>query len=435
MQDLTPELITERANKVAKILIDPLQITKQGLTNCTDFLLKTLERDYSMSSLVISAVYSSLSAILSADYYGMLPDDILTRINSAIKIISQHRLDYLSVGEFDPSFIDPIGNDNFRVRVLNEYYMSIKSKEILSPQSPLESFYDLVPAINSMQSGVVSSDNRLYPIGLSIIEFSREMFGLHFENSSQINLIYNFQNGPSISLYSDLLSFTTFSNRFIYNHSSHTHSGNIYCDASENPYSVIVGCPHEINTTVQCDGNPGKVAYNCSRTYIEPTCSNTNPQSNSSLVCSAETYSDSNITCKCSSILKNKPSSSQVDIILKSHLVNKKIPFGSSFTILPLVTTSVNFLLSGLSKSEFENSIILKTAIRSAVSKTLGISLNSISEEVTLTSKLRVQVNNVNVKLTITSVLTSSSISSILASSISSTTDSFINEAIGITKL
>jgi hypothetical protein len=115
---------------VANILIDPLQITKQGLMNCTDFLLKTIEKDYSMSSEAISAVYSSLSAIFSADYYGMLPDDMLARIISAIKMISWYRQDYLSVGESDTSFFDTNGNDYFRVKVLNEYYMSIRSKEI-----------------------------------------------------------------------------------------------------------------------------------------------------------------------------------------------------------------------------------------------------------------------------------------------------------------
>jgi hypothetical protein len=286
-----------------------------------------------------------------------------------------------------------------------------------------------------MQSSEVSSDNRLYPVGLSILEFSREIFDsdYEFKNSSQVNLIYNLQSGPSINLYSDLDSFTTLPNRFTYNDSSYIQSGIIYCDSSENPYSVIVGCPQEI-TTIQCNGNPGKVVYNCSQVYTEPTCSNMNSQSNNSFVCAAETYSDSNITCKCSSISNSYPVS-QVDILLRTQLVKKKTLFGSSYNILPLMLTSVSLLLAGLSKNEFENSMILKTAIRSAVSKTLGISLNSISEEVTLTSKLRVQVNNVNVKLTITSVLTSSSISSILASSISSTTDSFINEAIGITKL
>ena len=434
MQDLTPELITERANKVTNILVDPLQITKQGLTNCTDFLLKTIAKDYSMSSLVISSVYSSLSAILSADYYGMLPDNMLTRIISAIKMVSLHRQDYLSVGESDPSFFDPNGNDYFRVKVLNEYYMSIKSKEILSPQSPLETFNDVVPVINSMQSSVISTDNRLNPVGLSLIEFSRKVFDFQFENSSHVNLIYNLQSGPSINLYPDLVSYTTLPNRFVYNNSNYTQSGNVYCDASENPYSVVIGCPHEINETIRCDGNPGKVAYNCSRAYIEPTCSNTNSQSKDWFACSAETFSDSNITCKCSSILKSALVS-QVDILVGTHLVNKMTVFGSSFAIMPLVKTSVSLVLSGLSKSEFENSMILKTAIRSAVSETLGISLNSISEEIILSTKLRIEANSVNVKLTITSVLTSNAISSILSNSVSSTTTSFINTALGITKL
>jgi hypothetical protein len=310
--------------------------------------------------------------------------------------------------------------------------MSIRSKEILSPQSPLETFKEVVPVVNSMQSSVISTDNRLYPVGLSVIEFSRKM--LNLENSSHVNLIYNLQSGPSIDLYPELVSYTTLPNRFVYNNSNHTQSGNVYCDASENPYSVVIGCPHDINETIQCDGNPGKVAYNCSRAYIEPACSNTNSLSNDWFACSAETFSDNNITCKCSSIFKSTLVS-QVDILVGTHLVNKMTIFGSSFTILPLVKTSVSLLLSGLSKSEFENSMILKTAIRSVVSETLGISLNSISEEIIFTTKLRIEANSVNVKLTITSVLTSNAISSIMSNSVSTATNKFINTALGITKL
>jgi len=437
MQDISTSLISERSEKVASLLIDPLQITNVGFQNCTDFLLKTIEKDFTSASIVIANVYSALSTILDGDYYGMLPSSMLSDIVSTIKILSQYRQNQLVFGENDPSFIDPNGKDNFRVSVKNEYYSELASSTILSPLSPLEFYYNVKPSITNMKSSNISNDNRLNGIGLSVIQFSRNILGLSYQNYSYLELAYNFQNIQSKSLISDLISSSTLQNDFNFV-PMYPVTGIAYCEVFSSPYKLQVGCPKS-NETVNCDGNPAIVYYNCPANIIAPVCSNINPATNSSVICSTQSYFASNSSCECSMVPKaNLPYI--VDIQLVSYLSEISKPFSSIITPFKNQTitfTQVFFKISGLSTSLFESSIILQTALRLAISSDLGLPIASITlpisnsvQAASIRDRNKLKASIITVEVIITSVLSSNDILTKLANTLSTLTATFISNAI-----
>ena len=157
LQDITADRIRERSGSVVSALIDPTHLTNQGFMNCTIFLLNTIEPiagghnyDDAAADSSSQSVFAAISSILNGDVYGKLPLDTLEKLLKVIKTLAMYREKAIVAGQSDSPFIDPNGNDNYRVVVGRERYQDLYGQAISTPMSTYEAV--MLPSMNQTRA-------------------------------------------------------------------------------------------------------------------------------------------------------------------------------------------------------------------------------------------------------------------------------------------
>jgi hypothetical protein len=141
MQDITSQVLAQRAVSVSDLLIDPSQITPIGFVNCTMFLLHSIwiSPYDAASDDAIYSIFDALSIIMSGDELKIFSDFELAYIARTIEELSSFRKLWLVVGETSPEII----TENVRVNIKKDFYYRISGSILEWPKSNLEIAYDI----------------------------------------------------------------------------------------------------------------------------------------------------------------------------------------------------------------------------------------------------------------------------------------------------
>jgi hypothetical protein len=395
MQDMSEDLVKERSQKVISILSDPNAVTTSGLTNCTNLLLNTVEyNNYQLAAKNKDLVYSAFSVILKSDFYKMLPINLTNHVIDTLKKIAINRQSLLSIGEPDTPFIDPNGNDFFRVLVKNDYIASYENTEINAASTDLEINYATsVSYVTLLKSSSINNDTNSLSqsLGLYILQYSRDFVGIrsyltsNFPNTEK-NWSYIFfsyelpssgQNQNNEKNITAILSIDTNKGVNFTTGYESVIQGNLVCDASIS--SQVIKCPLQ-SFNIDCDGTTGYVSYNCSSYSRIPTCDILKTES-SNAVCDLESYTNEYVNCKCTSSISSN--SNSVNFPVVSHTMAKYTSFSTLKYPTPMIleTVIISFKLKGISRDLFTKDLNnLNRILKESLSITLHIPVATIKD-------------------------------------------------------
>jgi hypothetical protein len=106
---------------------------------------------------------------------------------------------YIVVGSEDSLFIDPNGNDNFRVLAMKNRFQEVNGHTFYSPSSEFESMIlNSGNESRARSSAIINNDqsgNSEDSVGSGIIDFSRRFMRVspNFKNSSFVNAHFLFE--------------------------------------------------------------------------------------------------------------------------------------------------------------------------------------------------------------------------------------------------
>ena len=172
MQDLSIEVISQRASSVSELIIDPLQITFDGFLNCSNFILDSVSKSpyNAASDDSIYLVFDAISKIIDGDEYNLLTSNMHDYIAYIVELLSENRRTWLVVGEQTPQII----TRNVRIKNIKDFYGDVLSQSYEWAESDIEAAYSL----DIGYSQLVNEDTGLLsfsPMGYNSIIYSRNL--------------------------------------------------------------------------------------------------------------------------------------------------------------------------------------------------------------------------------------------------------------------
>ena len=172
MQDLSIEVISQRASSVSELIIDPLQITFDGFLNCANFILDTVSKSpyNAASDDSIYLVFDAISKIIDGEEYNLLTSNMNDKIANIVELLSENRRIWLVVGEQTPQII----TRNIRIKNIKDFYGDVVSQLYEWAESDIEAAYSL----DNGYSQLVNEDNgqlSFSPMGYNSIIYARNL--------------------------------------------------------------------------------------------------------------------------------------------------------------------------------------------------------------------------------------------------------------------
>ena len=352
MEDITADVVESRSDSVRESVLDPLLISQDGFNNCTTFLLDTIDLDPEIASTVHTKVFSALAAILEGDIYGLLNSTLRSRTLESIRAVALYRETGLETGVEDVPFIDQYGKDYFRVLLQNDHYNEMYSSVTSSPLTALQT--EVEPTKISSKSIAISAENAYLPVGLYMIEFSRDFERVdekiifasnHHDPLVQTNwsfarVVYDTTRSPSIA--SDLTTYVTLPNYAppVYNTSKEQElSGNVYCNYTgyEHYFTIDCGTNGVWEDKLFCNGDrAGWWNYRCNYHVRTPQCELLPTTDAQYASCSVHAYTEplgdeafGNITCACN--LSSVPINNIIELPVYAYVLDEYTDFWSLF--------------------------------------------------------------------------------------------------------
>ena len=363
------------------------------MTNCTRLLLDTVEYgNYQLAAKNKDLVYSAFSVILKSDFYKMLPVILTNHVIDTIKNIAITLQSSLSIGEPDTPFIDPNGNDFFRVLIKNDYLASYENTKINAASTDLEmNDATSVSSVTLLKSNSINNNSLSQSLGLYILQYSRDFVGIksylasNFQNTEK-NWSYVFfsyelsstdQNLKSGQNITAILSIDTYEGVNYATGYENVIQGVQACDASTS--SHVIKCPLQ-SFTIECNGTAEYVSYNCSTYSRIPTCDILKTET-SNAACELESYTNEYVNCKCTSSVSSN--SNSVNFPVVSHTIAKYTSFSTMKYTTPMIleTVIISFKLKGITRDLFTKDLNnLNRILKESLSITLHIPIESIKD-------------------------------------------------------
>ena len=337
IQDLDGNVIAQRAETVTDALLDPNLITDLGFVQCSYFMVETITKAplEAASDVAIAAVYQALSAILEGDRLGYLPFTLMSNVTDLVEVVATQRQYWLAVGEKNVPYIA----DNLRVQIVKDYYEKVSNRVYSMPMSDLDKEYDTETPTAALVSTIANADNSYNPLGVTVIQYSRNIMQIPKEittSSSFIGVYYNmFDNKePNDVVVAELTTL----NNFAVNYTTgqeFMETGRIFCELSPDllPYNISVSCPFVPVRNETCPGFvSGNLDYNCSTYSKEPLCVLINEHSGTE--CLVGSFSPYQSTCRCRS--STTVSQGLISYRLYTQITEVRTPFVVEFTGNPM---------------------------------------------------------------------------------------------------
>jgi hypothetical protein len=171
VQDVTSDVLLNRAQLLGSILADPSQISELALYNCTYALSTTIKSNSEMAgrSDVVSTVVDTLSTVLEAD---ALPLDLVEELNGAYESLSEGIQSSLAIGEEMAAYTTK--NMRLGSALVSPNNTDASGAHLTVPQSDFERLQGLPPtqlALN-VSSGLVGGDGA---VGVTVFQYNKNV--------------------------------------------------------------------------------------------------------------------------------------------------------------------------------------------------------------------------------------------------------------------
>ena len=172
-QDVTEDVVRDRAILVAELMSDPTQVSSDALANCTLALTNTIIENRALAGRqdVSSLCFDGLSALLRVRG---LPQLLLAQLDLAYVALAEGIREDVAIGEQPTSFNS--GSLRFSTSLVganNTNYLSVSTS---IPQSDLEVLNGLTPTTVdlSFSEGLVPQDGA---VGLTLFQYNKDFLG------------------------------------------------------------------------------------------------------------------------------------------------------------------------------------------------------------------------------------------------------------------
>lgn len=336
IENLSSDVIVQRALSVSNIISDPTQMTLEGFLNCSYLLASSVEKGYSYLSTTsdVQSLLNAFSLILKGDEYGYLPDGFLLKIVDIIDHLGSLIQSFQALNGDSNLF----QTDNFLISTQKSYLFQLAEHAVETPRTPLESLYKLESTYSQLQL-TESMRSSFSVVAINSLVYSRNILKIPIDDESlslPIGFYYTFDS--TLSMQNQFTSLLTVYNHVQMNYSTGQEklsSGSFFCYLAPVAYNFSVYCPKNSKATLfTCPGSySGHVTYNCSTYSRVPTCvSLTAFNISSNIKCSLSSFSTSETTCSCTA---PAVSSSHVFYKVYTRVEAVRTPFTLLFTPNP----------------------------------------------------------------------------------------------------
>eukprot|EP00605_Chrysophyceae_sp_TOSAG23-4_P001491 GSChrysophyteH1.ASY1.ANO1.1630.1 assembled CDS len=311
MEDSNTDTLKSRATTVTALLADPKQLSKDGISKCTQALVQTVE-NASEEDLGTEGVTDPVALALSRARACELNDDDKVRVDAATAKLSQAMQKQMTVGE-EPKIIS---TENARISTVLDAPADVAGKKYSTPMTELEKLEGTKKTSLTLQKEITDGAAAVgvslielmneageslnsMPTGLKVSEYTfdedgsgrRRLTPRHLEGKEPTKVTIDLVNSRSQS-YPDSLEST----------------GKVECEGTED---LEINCPNQNSETglfynqtlaiTDCKSGR-KYSYTCPVSKFEPACTVYDLVSKTYVeneMCVMKSQTDTVTTCEC----------------------------------------------------------------------------------------------------------------------------------------